>query len=225
MIAIVDYGLGNLASVRNAFRAVGAEVTVTTDRAIIEQASGVVLPGVGAASAGIERLRERGLDRVIQDVALAGRPLFGICLGMQLLFDHSDEGEADCLGLISGSVRRLRGGVKVPHIGWNQVRISGAAPLWQNLSPDPYFYFVHSYVCDPRDPAVIAARTEHGEEFCSVVCDGPIWGTQFHPERSGQSGLALLRNFVKQCEPPGDQDPSNLSRFNRKVPPLSSSTK
>ena len=212
MIAIVDYGLGNLASVRNAFRAVGADVSVTSDPDVIRSASGVVLPGVGAASAGMERLRERGLDRVVHEVASTERPLLGICLGMQLLFDRSDEGGADCLGLIPGTVRLLRSDEKIPHIGWNQAAFEPDAPLRQGLPPDPYFYFVHSYVCEPLDASVVAARTEYGERFCSAVCQRQIWGTQFHPERSGRTGLRLIRSFVDSLQPAarsGDIFPEN----------------
>jgi glutamine amidotransferase len=215
MIAVVDYGLGNLASVRNALRAVGADVGVTSDRQQIERAAGVVLPGVGAARAGMERLCVLGLDGVVREVALQGMPLLGLCLGMQLLFDRSEEGDAECLGLIPGTVRLLRDAPKVPQIGWNQVRPpdlayrqgeqEGAAgsPLRRLLgddnAPSPYFYFVHSYVCVPDDPAVVAGVTDYGETFCSAAECGTIWGTQFHPERSGRTGLRLLRGFVETC--------------------------
>lgn len=199
MIAILDYGLGNLASVRNAFCAAGAEATVTSDEDVIRQASGVVFPGVGAAGAGMEWLRARGLDVVVREVAASERPLLGICLGMQLLFDRSEEGDVECLGLIPGTVRLLRGEVKIPHIGWNQVAVQAEAPLWQHLPPAPYFYFVHSYICRPLDPSAVAGVTEHGETFCSAVACGAIWGTQFHPERSGQMGQRLIRNFVDFC--------------------------
>ena len=199
MIAIVDYGLGNLASVRNAFRANGAEALVTSDPDALRRASGLVLPGVGTASAGMERLRARRLDGVVKQVAESGTPLLGICLGMQLLFDRSEEGDVTCLGLLPGDVRLLRGGEKIPHIGWNQVMHQGSGDLWRHVPRDPYFYFVHSYVCDPLDPAICAGTTEYGERFCSVVAHGSIWGTQFHPERSGQVGLGLIRNFVESC--------------------------
>lgn len=199
MIAIVDYGLGNLASVRNAFRAVGADVEVTSEPERIHQASGIVLPGVGAASAGMKLLRARGLDEVVQDIARADVPLLGICLGMQLLFERSEEGDAECLGLIRGTARLLRGGEKVPHIGWNQVATENRNRLWHKLPPNPYFYFVHSYVCDPADTSVSAGRTEYGEIFCSAVECGSVWGLQFHPERSGRTGLQLIGNFVERC--------------------------
>jgi len=199
VIAVVDYGLGNLASVRNALQAIGAEVEVTADPAVIDRALGVILPGVGAASFGMERLRARGLESVIRDAALRETPLLGLCLGMQLLFNRSEEGNVSCLGLIPGTVRLLRVAEKVPQIGWNQVRARGADALWRYLPENPYFYFVHSYVCEPDDPCVVAGTTEYGATFCSVVAQGSIWGTQFHPERSGAVGLRLLENFHRFC--------------------------
>jgi glutamine amidotransferase len=199
VIAIVDYGLGNLASVRSAFRAVGATARVTADPSLIRAADGVVLPGVGAASAGMERIRARGLEASIQATVRAGTPVLGICLGMQLLFERSEEGDVPCLGLLPGSVRRLRGDMKVPHIGWNRVMQAGASGLWEDVPPDPYLYFVHSYACDPEDPSLMAGRTEYGEMFCSAVAGDSIWATQFHPERSGEIGLRLIRNFVRRC--------------------------
>ena len=202
MIAIVDYGLGNLASVHNAFAKVGAPVERTSDPEVIRRADGVVLPGVGAASAGMDRLRARGLDDVVVEVARSGRPLLGLCLGMQLLFERSEEGEASCLGLLPGNVRLMQVDLKVPHIGWNQVDTGAGLALWQGLPPDPYFYFVHSYVCVPADPALSAGETEYGAAFCSAVVAGSIWGVQFHPERSGRSGLQLIRNFVSTCTTP-----------------------
>lgn len=201
MIAIIDYGLNNLASVRNAFRAAGAEVTLTADRAGILSADGVVLPGIGAAGAGMRRLRDLGLDTVVREVTASGLPLLGICLGMQLLFEHSAEDDAPCLGLIPGTVRLLRGAVKIPHIGWNQVDFRGDNPLGRAVPAHPYFYFVHSYVCEPRDPADIAGTTDYGEVFCSAVVRERIWGTQFHPERSGQTGQKLIKNFARVCRP------------------------
>jgi len=199
VIAIVDYGLGNLASVRNAFAAVGGNAVVTHDAGAIQSAAGVVLPGVGAASTGMRRLRERNLDSAVKDVADSGGAILGLCLGMQLLFDRSEEGDAECLGLIPGTVRLLRGQEKVPHIGWNQVA-SREAFMWRGIDPDPYFYFVHSYVCEPGDPDVVVGTTEYGQSFCSVVARDMVWGTQFHPERSGPVGLRLIRNFVDLCD-------------------------
>lgn len=204
MIAIVDYGVNNLASVRNAFQVAGAEVVVTADPGILGKAGGVVLPGIGAASAGMERIRQRGLSDVLRDVATSGRPFLGICLGMQLLFEHSEEGgDVPCLGILPGTVRLLRDAPKVPQIGWNQVEIHRNAALWTGIPENPYFYFVHSYVCDPADPSMVAGETEYGERFCSAVACGSIWGTQFHPERSGEAGLRLIAQFSAACRDAG----------------------
>lgn len=197
MIAIVDFGLGNLASVRNAFLACGARVTVTDDSAAVRRAAAIVLPGVGAAGAGMAGLRRRRLVEPVIEAVRAGVPLLGHCLGMQLLFAESEEnGGTTCLGLLEGRVRRLRGEVKIPHIGWNDVATT-PSPMWDDLPASPYFYFVHSYACHPTDPAVVAGTTEHGERFCSAVSSGSIWGAQFHPERSGTAGLTVIRNFVR----------------------------
>jgi imidazole glycerol-phosphate synthase subunit HisH len=197
VIAIVDYGLGNLTSVRNAFAAVGAEVMVTSDRAHIEAADGVVLPGVGAAGAGMAGLRARGLIDVVRGAAATGTPLLGHCLGMQLLFEWSEEnGGTECLGVLGGTVRRMQGEVKIPHIGWNQVQ-TRTAPIWDGVPADPYFYFVHSYVCVPTDQSVVAGTTDYAGAFCSAIVSGSLWGAQFHPERSGATGLVLIDGFVQ----------------------------
>lgn len=200
MIAIVDYGVNNLASVRNAFRAAGTEATVSSDPRVIARAEGVVLPGIGAASAGMDRLQQRGLEDVLREVAMSGRPFLGICLGMQLLFESSEEGgNVACLGILPGTVRVLSGAVKVPQIGWNQVETGAGLSLWDGLPDNPYFYFVHSYVCEPADPSIVAGETVYGTAFCSAVTLGSVWGTQFHPERSGTAGLKLIANFVAAC--------------------------
>jgi glutamine amidotransferase len=199
VIVCVDYGLGNLASVRNAFHAAGAGILISSVPEVIAQASAIVLPGVGAASAGMEGLRARGLEDVVRQVGTLGRPMIGLCLGMQLLFDRSEEGDVECLGLLPGTVRLLRGNFKVPHIGWNQVALQNGLDLWRDVPPDPYFYFVHSYVCDPSEPSDVAGLTTYGEPFCSAVVRGAVWGTQFHPERSGWVGQRLIRNFIAAC--------------------------
>jgi imidazole glycerol-phosphate synthase subunit HisH len=200
VIAIVNYGLGNLASVRNAFHAAGADVVLTDDPATLRRAAGMVLPGVGAAGAGMAGLRDRNLVDVVTEVARSGTPVLGHCLGMQLLFEQSDENHGTpCLGLLPGAVHRMTGDVKVPHIGWNQVQTTDS-PMWDGLPPKPYFYFVHSYICVPTDPAMVAGTTDHGTDFCSAVTSAAIWGVQFHPERSGAAGIRLIRNFVRITE-------------------------
>lgn len=199
MIAIVDYGVNNLASVQNAFRARGTDVEVTSDAATINGADGVVLPGIGAAAASMAALRERGLIESVRSAAESGRPFFAICLGMQLLFERSEEGDAACLGILPGSVTRLRTSLKVPQIGWNRVSTRTATGMWEGLGHDPYVYFVHSYVCVPADPSLISGETEYGETFCSAVARGSLWATQFHPERSGARGLRIIENFIRAC--------------------------
>jgi glutamine amidotransferase len=201
MIVIVDYGLGNLASVRNALAHIGAGAEIVSDPSGLQGASGLILPGVGAASAGMERMRARRLDAAVLERAHVGTPILGLCLGMQLLFDRSEEGDAACLGLLAGTVRRMEGPVKVPHIGWNEVEGRAGSPMFTGLSERTYFYFVHSYICVPEGEAAIAGTTEYGETFASAVVDGSVWGTQFHPERSGEAGLRLLSNFAALCTP------------------------
>lgn len=199
MIAVVDYGVNNLASVRNALRALDAEAVVTAEPDVIAGSDGVILPGVGAASAGMERIRARGLEDSIKEVAKSGRPLLGICLGMQLLFEWSEEGDTPCLGLLPGRVASLRGTIKIPQIGWNQVETRRDLPLWRDIEGSPYFYFVHSYFCEPADFEIVAGSTNYGGEWCSAVARDTVWGTQFHPERSGRDGLRLIHNFVQSC--------------------------
>ncbi|MGH2443913.1 MAG: imidazole glycerol phosphate synthase subunit HisH [Chloroflexota bacterium] len=199
MIAIVDYGINNLASVRNAFCKVGAEVEVTADRTVIGRADGVVLPGIGSAAAGMRQILDRGLAEPLRQAAESGRPFLAICLGMQLLFESSQEQNARCLGILPGTVALLDVTLKVPQIGWNRVQTASDRPMWAGLAEDPYFYFVHSYVCEPSDSALIAGRTTYGTAFCSAVERDHIWGTQFHPERSAAAGLSLIANFASRC--------------------------
>ena len=156
-----------------------------------------MLPGVGHAGHAMRRLEALGLLPVIDRAVAGGRPFLGICLGMQLLFDDQEEGEGQGLGLLPGRVRSLRGPVKVPHIGWNRVRLTTTGPLGARDEAD-YFYFVHSFIAEPDDPADVAAETEYGECFPSVVVRDNVWGTQFHPEKSGPAGLALIRTWVEQ---------------------------
>jgi glutamine amidotransferase len=194
-VAIVDYGAGNLRSIRRALEAAGAQVTVTADPAAVAAADAVVLPGVGAAAHAMGRLRDLGLDKPLRATAEGGKPFLGVCLGMQLLFGHQEEGDADGLGVLPGRVRSLGGPVKVPHMGWNRSRVVRPGPLGA-AGDDRYYYFVHSYVAIPDDAADVAAEAEYGQRFPSVVVRDNVWGTQFHPEKSGEAGLALIRAFV-----------------------------
>ena len=196
-LVIVDYGAGNLRSVERAFQRVGAPVQISADPGVLIGASGIVLPGVGAFGDGMRELQARGLAPVLQDLAAGGRPLLGICLGMQLLFDESEEmGRTAGLGLLRGRVRRFAPGLKVPHIGWNQVHTVRPAPLLDGMPQDSYAYFVHSYYVEPADPDVILATTDYGGAFASVVGRRQLYGLQFHPEKSQEVGLRMLAAFV-----------------------------
>ena len=201
MIAIVDYGVGNLRSVQKALERVGATAIVTSDPADLDAARGIVLPGVGAFGDGMEHLRARGLvDPVLRQVG-GGKPLLGICLGMQLLYEESEEmGHHQGLGLLPGRVVRFpEGELKVPHIGWNQLHKTGDNParrLLVGVAAGAYAYFVHSYYVQPDDPADVVATTEYGLAFASVVGRDRIFGAQFHPEKSQEVGLRLLQNYA-----------------------------
>jgi glutamine amidotransferase len=200
LVAVVDYDMGNRRSVEKALVHLGAQATITRDHRVLAEADAIVLPGVGAFPKGVANLRRYGLDTVVREQAAAGKPLLGICLGMQLLFDSSTElGElTQGLSLIHGEVRELHaGGLRVPHIGWNEVRFQRESQLtdWPSASSAPY-YHVHSFVAVPADPASVIATAEYGERFATIVQAGNVHGTQFHPEKSSRDGLALLRGFL-----------------------------
>ncbi|MFH0751885.1 MAG: imidazole glycerol phosphate synthase subunit HisH [Chloroflexota bacterium] len=198
-IAVVDYGAGNLVSIDQALRAAGAEVVIARAEAGLDGADGLLVPGVGAARPAMERLRRRGLVEPIRRWIAADRPFLGICLGMQLLFDGSDEDGARTLGVLPGRTARLVGAPHLPHIGWNSVRRHRPHPLFAGVATDAPFYFVHSYAPRPTGPdatAVTLALTDHGPDFVSAVAHGRLAGVQFHPERSGRDGLLLLANFA-----------------------------
>ena len=198
MIAIVNYGLGNLHSVHKAVVKVGGEALVTENAADIRRADKVILPGVGAFADGMQGLAERGLVEVVQEAARSGKPLLGICLGMQLLFDESEEqGVSQGLGLVPGKVRLFENKtVKVPQIGWNQLHFEKANPLLEGLQPGEYVYFNHSYYCEPAEQADTLISTEYGLRYASSIQRGNLFGVQFHPEKSQRVGLQILRNFV-----------------------------
>ena len=196
-IAVVDYGAGNLRSIRRALETAGAQVTVSSDSGQVRQADAVVFPGVGAAGAAMDRLHRLGLVEAIGDVVAAERPFLGICLGMQLLFEHQEEGDTSGLGLLKGRVRTLSPAVKVPQIGWNRVRWIQDGPGCHATDEDD-FYFVHSYIVEPQEPADVVAVTRYGEVFPSIVRHGRVWGTQFHPEKSGPAGLRLIAGWVDE---------------------------
>ncbi|HAA90725.1 MAG: Imidazole glycerol phosphate synthase subunit HisH [Thermoanaerobacterales bacterium 50_218] len=196
MIAIIDYGMGNLRSVQKGLEKSGFQAEITSEPEEVKKARGIVLPGVGAFAEAMANLRKKGLDRVIREEVAKGKPFLGICLGLQLLFDYSEEGEgSEGLGIFPGRVRRLPENVKVPHMGWNQVKIKKATPLFSGIADNSYFYFVHSYYVDPEDEGIIAGTTEYGIEFVSMVAQDRIFGVQFHPEKSSSLGLQILANF------------------------------
>ncbi len=197
-IVIIDYESGNLRSVARAVERAGVTPNVTSDPAALDTADGVILPGVGSGPAAMSALQSRGLVGPLLDYIAGGRPFLGVCLGLQLLLDATDEGDADCLGLVPGRVRRLPDGLKVPHMGWNTVRFQREHPLWDGIAQDSHFYFVHSYYADPDGRADVAGLTEYGVPFCSIYARDNVVATQFHPEKSGETGLRIYANFVRQ---------------------------
>lgn len=199
MIAILDYGVGNLFSLRSSLAYIGAEAVVTADEDVIRQCGKIILPGVGAFGDAAEKLRKTGLDQVVRREALSGKPLLGICLGMQLLFEKSYEyGEHAGLGLLPGEVvpmaGRLPEDLKIPHIGWNGLHKKQESPILKYTREGDYVYFVHSFFVEGENPQV-SAVTEYGVSICAVVEKGNIFGCQFHPEKSGEVGLNILRAF------------------------------
>jgi glutamine amidotransferase len=198
MIAVVDYGAGNLRSVANAIARLGYQPTVTSDPGDLRDASAVILPGVGAAADTMRSLDGRGLSEAIRRVVADGLPMLAICVGMQVLFEETEEGGRHrCLGIIPGVVRRLPAGLKIPHMGWNQVNQKIHHPLFDSIPDGANFYFVHSYCAEPKDPAVVAGTTKYGASFCSAAVTGNLMATQFHPEKSGENGLRMYENFLR----------------------------
>jgi glutamine amidotransferase len=200
-IAILDYGMGNLRSVEKALERVGAEASITADPTVVRTADGVILPGVGAFPAAMRRVRELELDALVTERLRAGRPVLGICLGLQLLLDRSTEqGGAEGLGLIGGEVAELDArGRKLPHIGWEPVRWERTSELTEGLATQTPFYFVHSFGVRPSDASEVLGTAEWGERFVCAVARPPLYGVQFHPEKSSVAGLRLLANFAAIC--------------------------
>jgi len=197
VIAVVDYGAGNLRSVEKALQALGADARLTADPEAVRRAERVVLPGVGAFGEAMERLRSSGLDEAVMAAIRAGKPFLGICLGLQLLFEQSEESpRARGLGLLRGSVRRLPEAVKVPHLGWNIVAFREGERMFGSIPEGSYFYFAHSYYAEPADPKLVTGQTEYGISFASAVRMENVWAVQFHPEKSQKWGLQFLRNFL-----------------------------
>lgn len=204
MLTIVDYDAGNLRSVVRAVEHAGGHPVVTGDPVQIRRASAVILPGVGSAAQAMERLTALGLDGAIRHVAARGVPLLGVCLGLHLLLEHSDEGGPEgtpCLGLVPGQVHRFPVGPKVPHMGWNTVSQRQAHPIWEGINDGSHFYFVHSYYADPAAD-LVAGACDYEVPFCAVLARDNVIATQFHPEKSSTDGLRLYANFLRlagQC--------------------------
>jgi len=197
MIAVIDYGAGNLRSVTNALIKLGCHPKVTHEPEDVVKATAVIFPGVGAAADVMESLREAGMDEAIKEAISEGQPFFAICVGMQVLLSTTEEGGwNECLDIIPGAVRRLPAGLKVPHIGWNQVRQVSAHPIFKGIPDGSNFYFVHSYYAEPEDASVVTGTTEYGVNLCSVLIKDNLIATQFHPEKSGALGLRMYTNFL-----------------------------
>jgi imidazole glycerol-phosphate synthase subunit HisH len=198
MLTIIDYGAGNLRSVYMAFQRLGVHAQVTADADAVRRADVLVLPGVGAFGDGVANIRALGLEEPIITAIEDGKPFLGICVGLQLLFEVSEEmGEHRGLGVLAGRVRRFAPGLRVPHMGWNQIHQMCASPLWRGLPDDSYAYFVHSYYVAPEDPSVVAATTDYGIAYCSAITRGNLHAIQFHPEKSQDIGERILRNFCQ----------------------------
>ena len=200
MIAIIDYGAGNLRSVTNALAKLGYKPKVTREPEDVVNAAAVIFPGVGAAADAMQSLKDSGLDEAIREVIREGQPLFAVCVGMQVLLSSTEEGGwNECLGIIPGSVKKLPAGLKVPHIGWNQMKQMVRHPIFEDIPDESNFYFVHSYYAEPEDTTVIAGTTEYGLTLCSVLIKDNLVATQFHPEKSGAIGLRMYDNFLKMA--------------------------
>ena len=201
MIAVIDYGAGNLRSVVNALGRLGYPAKLTGAPDELLNAEAVILPGVGAAADTMTNLEKLGLVSSIQRFIAEGRPFFGVCIGLQILFTRTEEdGGQECLGIIPGVVRRLPPGLKIPHMGWNQVRQRFSHPIFSGIPDEANFYFVHSYYAAPDDRSLVAGETEYGVSICSVIARGNLVATQFHPEKSGEVGLKVYDNFIRMAQ-------------------------
>ena len=197
-IAIIDYGAGNLRSVANAIIKLGYQPKVTSNPDEVLSAGAVILPGVGAAADTVRSLKEAGMDKIIKQLVKENRPLFAVCVGMQVLLTGTEEGGWNlCLGILSGRVQKLPPGRKIPHMGWNQVKQRVNHPIFQGIPDEADFYFVHSYYAAPDDTSVVAGTTDYGAEICSMLIKDNLIATQFHPEKSGGNGLKMYDNFLK----------------------------
>ncbi|HKR21236.1 MAG TPA: imidazole glycerol phosphate synthase subunit HisH [Pyrinomonadaceae bacterium] len=199
-VAIIDYGVGNLRSVEKAFAAMGCEAVVSADEQVLREAERLVLPGVGAFASCMKGLQERGFDSLVRERAASGTPLLGVCVGMQMLFEESAEfGSTPGLGLLPGRVHRFQNDLIVPHVGWNRIHQKQKHALFAEIEDGSFCYFVHSFYCEPADESVVAGETDYGARYASVVALKNVCGVQFHPEKSQDVGLRMLKNFVHAC--------------------------
>ncbi len=204
-LAIINYGAGTLRSVEKAFAAVGVPAEITKDRATIRAAKGLVFPGVGSFDAAIKELRALSLEGVIEEAIALGKPVLGICLGMQHLFETSEEGKEKGLAILPGAVKKFNfagtpwSNQSIPHMGWNRLLIKHRAPIFEGIEDGTMFYFAHSYFVVPKDEKIVATKTDYGLEFVSAVWKDNLYGIQFHPEKSGAAGLKILKNFGGLC--------------------------
>lgn len=201
MIVVIDYDIGNTGSVVNTLNKLGILNKISSDPAVLRTADALILPGVGNAKQGMKNLKKQNLDKLIVKEIKRGKPFLGICLGMQLLFEQSEEGNVACLGVYKGTVRKFQKKKKIPQIGWNSVKInranSGASKLLKAIPDKSYFYFVNSFYCSPENKSIIAGESKYGEQFASIVAKENVVGVQFHPEKSGKVGFTLLKDFIK----------------------------
>lgn len=197
MIVIINYRLGNLASVKNTLDRLKIPAIITSDVVKIQNSDAIILPGVGSAKQGMENLKKRRLDKILISEIKKNKPFLGICLGMQLLFSESEEGNVRCLNIIKGRVKKFDSDLKVPQIGWNTVEQKTENKLFKNIPKNSSFYFVNSYYCQPKDKSIILGESKYGVNFCSILVKENITATQFHPEKSGQTGQQFIKNWIK----------------------------
>ena len=200
IITVIDYQAGNIRSVEKALEKSGASVRVSGKASDLEKSDAVVFPGQGSCDSSMVNLRNQGLDEILVEWINSGKPFMGVCLGLQLLLEESDEGDERGLGVLEGRVEKLPEGQKIPHMGWNSVRFTTDHPVFKGVSQNSYFYFVHSYIAVPKASSIIAGHTEYGRDFCSAVAFDNVVAVQFHPEKSGENGLNIYKNFVSYVE-------------------------
>ncbi|MBR2108466.1 MAG: imidazole glycerol phosphate synthase subunit HisH [Ruminococcus sp.] len=203
MIAVIDYGGGNIQSVYKALKFIGCECKITCDKNEIINADGAILPGQGSFGDCVESMRKNGIDEAVNQFINSGKPFLGICVGLQLLFENSEETpETAGLGIFKGKIKKIPNGegLKIPHMGWNSIRILNNEGIFSGIEDNSYVYFVHSYYLDAEDKNIVSAQTEYGVKIDAAVCRGNVTATQFHPEKSGDTGLKMLRNFANMCE-------------------------